>query len=116
MIVANPYVALGDGTRLDAQAGYYGGELHIWITGQDLIQAFQTFTNPEKVAEISFFHGTVKDVYRGFNQLISIRMTDTTDVVLTGSNTEIETLPIEEEETEPVEEEGGNDDQLTGPD
>ena len=116
MIVANPYVTLGDGTQLDAQAGYYDHQLHIWITGQDLVQAFQTFTNQGKVAEISFFHGTVKDVYRGFNELISIRTTDTTDVVLIGANTEIETLPIEEEETEPVEEEGGNDDQLTGTD
>ena len=99
MVILEPYVVLGDGSKLDAQIGYYNKQLHIWIKGKTLKQAYSIFTNAKKTAEIRFIHGRTQDIYKGFDQLIYIKQGDiTTDVWLIGENTEITSEPITEEE------------------
>ena len=90
-------LVLKDGTILnDCECGYCNGSLWCYLKGLSFNEAFQQFSDPSKLSEITFEYGTEtyyrQTIYSGFTNIIAIEKRDfTIDVRLEGYDTAIET-------------------------
>lgn len=86
---------LADGTILDdCDCGYSEKQLWCFLRNLTLVEAFQIFSNPQKVSTVTFEYGAdpeiVKTTYIGFSNIKSINCREeTVDVCLIGENTSI---------------------------
>jgi len=67
---------LKDGTTIeDGEAGYAGGFLWLYFTGNTVSEATAVFSDPKKTGTIKFQYGTMEDIYDGYTDFRNI-MTD----------------------------------------
>lgn len=103
----NNKIEFADGTIIDGSAGSYGSWLHLYIDSTTMLSHMADFTNPEKMAEITYYYGAYKNVYRGFTQFFRVELPPESqefDVKLHGSGVSVEEkIPTVPEEYLPKE-------------
>ena len=93
---------LANGVRLDdCQAGFADGNLWCWLHGCTFGKAYELFSVPENIAEITFVYGHLKAVFRGADTIKAIMTNrDGIQVMVTGADMTMEKdIPKGEEET-----------------
>lgn len=70
-------IVMADGTELmDAEIGY--ANRHIWchLKNITLPMAYDLFSNPQKTGTLIFDYGDMRDVYEGFTQVNTIKISE----------------------------------------
>ena len=89
-------IVLKDGTEIEGGsiAPSTMKQIYISIPGTDLVSAVQTFSNPEKTGEMTFFYSVYKKVYTDYTQIDSVGIGpngNTVDLYMSGENGKVET-------------------------
>lgn len=61
------HIKMNDGTVLqNASIGYADGVIWCYIKGENIVNMFALFADPEKTKHLEFHYGEMVDVYDGF--------------------------------------------------
>lgn len=70
-------VVMADGTELiDAEIGYAYGHIWCYLQNITLPMAYDLFSNPQKTGTLIFDYGDMRDVYEGFTQVNTIKISE----------------------------------------
>lgn len=70
-------VVMADGTELaDAEIGYANGHIWCYLQNITLPMAYDLFSDPQKTGTLVFDYGEMQDVYEGFTQMNTIKITE----------------------------------------
>ena len=104
MMNGRPYLKLKNRELPDSRAGYTPeGDLWIFLEGLNMPETIALFYDGEPIGEIEFHFGDVKQIYEGFDEILTImqRGETRTDVQLRGGE-----APREEKDEADVSEGG----------
>lgn len=70
-------IVMADGTELmDSEIGYSNQHIWCFLKNITLPVAYDLFSNPQKTGTLIFDYGEMQDVYEGFTQINTIKISE----------------------------------------